>query len=288
MDDHSPPKKHVISLRSEHCMLYFQSTIDNILQRKKKTTIIIHRCRFLLGTGLEQDINIVDNRGCSALHELLSLVNRRVSSFHHQAAPPSDTEHCDQTTFDQQVLDSLHLLLSNNCDANLVNTSGLTALHKLILLHDYTTSHDGALSGVALETLPPRAAYKVDFSLVHRCLLALLEHGRGRVDVNEGTSAGRTPLVMLLQSTLNVDPGRIGEYASGYLQCIETLCKHGARPSYSAPTHIAVVTTLFKFGQKCLAERDEQVQATMSTFVQVRASAAIWVLVSARHTCAYR
>ena len=94
----------------------------------------------------------------------------------------------------------------------------------------------------------------------------LLEHG---VEVNRGTSAGRTPLVMLLQSTLNVAGVNIAGWAAGYLRCIHTLCaRGGALPSYSPATHIAAVTTLYKFGQKCLAERDPSVQQSMSAFMQ--------------------
>ena len=234
-----------------------QTALHLLYQNIKDPLELYETTKFLLGAGLEQDINVVDKRRCSAVHELLSLVNRRVSSF---ACKQEDSE---QMRFDKQVLDSMHLLLTYNCDPNLVNTSSVTVLHKLILLHDYTTSND--TTGIALETLTDREAYKVDFELFHEALVMLLEHG---VEVNRGTSAGRTPLVMLLQSTLNVDPSHIATYAAGYLRCITTLCNYGAKPSYSPHTHIAMVTTLFKFGQKCLAERDPTIQQNMSEFVQ--------------------
>ena len=234
-----------------------QTPLHLLFQNLQDPLELYDTARFLLSTGLEQDINVVDNRGNSALHELLSLVNRKVTSF------SITQEESKQEEFDQQVLASLRLLLSNNSDPNVANDSGVMILHKVILLLDFVTTDNGA--SVGLEHLfPPRESYKVDFDFLRSVISVLLEN---RTEVNSATSAGRTPLVLLLQSILEVDPQKLVEYAQGYLKCITILSKNGC-PSHSPPTHIAVVTTLTKIGWKCLRQRDLELKAEMSVFVQ--------------------
>lgn len=251
--------QHLVEAGADLCAVTTkkQTALHLLFRNIQDPLELFETTRFLLASGLEQDINTVDHRRNTALHDLLSLANRKITSF-AIAHQPSE-----QVKFDGQVLSTLRLLLSNNSDPNVVNTSGVMTLHKLILLLDFVTSTDS--SAITLETLPARETYKVDFSLLYHVLSVLLEH---HVHVNCATSAGRTPLVLLLQSTLNIEPAHMVELRDGYVSCISLLCNHGAHPSCSLPTHIGVVCTLSKYGEKCLRQRARDVQEGMSEFVQ--------------------
>ncbi len=213
--------------------------------------------RFLLGSGLEADINHVDSEGNSPLHILVSQLNCIVDSFPHGSGPPPS-----QDQFDQHVLDTLELLLMHNCDPNLVNTSGVTAIHKLLLTFDFVISNDP--TGITFETLPVREKYKTDFDVLYRAMQVLLKHG---ASPNMTTGAGRTPMIMLLHTMLNVDPQKLAQFTKGFLRCLSLLCDWGTDPSAALPTHITTVISLCKFGHKCLSLRDEEIKQIMAVFL---------------------
>lgn len=84
---------------------------------------------------------------------------------------------------------------------------------------------------------------------------------------NTSTGAGRSPLLILLQSALNSEAGRMCQLANDMCACLELLCRHGARPSLTTATHVAVVSLIAKLGYKCLQQQDEVVKETAATFV---------------------
>ena len=243
---------HVTSNKQQSALHILYSSIRNPLELYNTT-------RYLLAAGLEQDVNVVDCYGNTALHSLVAQMNRLVTSF--------DTQFDDQELqpeFDNQLVNTLDLLLGHNCDPNIVNKSGVTALHRLILVFDFVISNDP--TGITVETLPVREKYKVDFIMLHRSMQALLQHS---ASPNEMSGAGRTSLVMLLHSMLDVDPPKLQYHTDGFLACLCLLCETGARPSLTLPTHIAIVTTLSKFGQKCMQYPGTlEVKQTMSSFLK--------------------
>ncbi|ELU09362.1 hypothetical protein CAPTEDRAFT_194797 [Capitella teleta] len=235
-----------------------QTALHLLFQKVCDPSELYDTSRFLLGTGLEEDVNAVDCSGNSALHALIGQVNRGADSF-----PTSSTEDLNQDDFNLQVLETLRLLLGHNCDPNIVNNSGITSLHKLILTFDFVISNDPA--GITLETLPMREKYCIDLDTLHDAMGMLLSHG---ADPNTATGAGRTPLVLLLHSMLDVDPTRLPEFHSGLLHCLQLLCEKGARPSDSPSTHSATISTISKLCQRCLLLRDPAVKETMHHFIK--------------------
>lgn len=191
--------------------------------------------RFLLGTGLEEDINVVDASGNTALHLLIGLVNRSADSF--------EVKGLEQEALSQSVLATLELLLSHNCDPNVVNASGITALHRLLLTFDFVMSSDPA--GMTLEMLPLREKYHPDPDCVRSAIGVLLAHG---ADPNAPTGAGRTPLGLLLHSLLDISPA----LRPGLLGCLQLLCEKGAAPSVTPAAHAAALSTLVALGQRCM------------------------------------
>ena len=225
--------------------------------------------KFLLGTGMEQDINMVDTEGNSVLHALVSQVNCLVVLNHSSNSEGSDDarkvngEDELQEVFDQQVIETIDLLLNFNCDVSLVNKSGVTILHKLLLSVDFVLSSDP--SNITLETLSIRKRYKISFTVIQRTLDVLLQHG---ANPNALTAAWRGCLVIMLQILLNMDPSKTAEYRSGYLSCLKVLLQGGAQPSLNLPNHLNVVATMTKYGHLCLQLRDRDVQDDVSELLQ--------------------
>ena len=241
-----------------HSTDYKKQTALHLLFKNIRDPHELHATtKFLLGTGMEDDVSRLDHQGNSPLHVLVAQLNRLVTSF----STPTASE--AQTDFDQQVLDTLESLLKFNADANLVNLSGVTPLHRMLLMLDLVLSNDP--SGLTLETLPGREEYKVDFDLVHCAMEILLHHG---ADPDRVTAAGRTALLILLQMALNMDPSRLASHQCGLLECLRLVLEAGARPSRTLANHINVVTFLSKLGHKCLCLRDHHPQRAMADFLQ--------------------
>ena len=234
-----------------------QNSLHLLYSNIKNPKDLYATTKFLLGTGLEQDVSVTDNKGNTALHDLIALVNRKVQSFTELK------ESVEQEEVDQNVLQTIEIVLRNNCDPNIKNNVGVTALHKLILMFDIVTNSDPA--GISVDTLPNRENYKADFNVLCQTLDILLSNN---AQPNLLSGAGRTPLVMMLQIVLNVDTTKIREYHDGLLKCISLLCHHKANPSLNVATHISIVTCLSKIGQKCLGHRNECVKWDISRFLK--------------------
>ena len=211
---------------------------------------------FLLGTGLEQDANQTDKDGNTALHVLVRAVNRRVETLGERK--------CDltQEEWDATVVKLVKLLLLHNCDVNMANHGGVTALHKLILLFDYASNNE--LSGLHSASLPSRTSYKVDVDCLHSVLQLLLLFGANPDGVS---TAGRTSLIMLLQCANNIEATSLSRIGGRLVDCMRLLCENGARPSSKLKVHIATLTCLTKLGQKCLTLRSEDAKQHVSDFI---------------------
>ncbi|KAI0231100.1 hypothetical protein LSAT2_018527 [Lamellibrachia satsuma] len=214
--------------------------------------------RFLLATGLEQDVERVDINGNTALHVVVTQLNRKLASF-----PNAERRGSSQASFDKQVIDTMELLLRHNCSPNIVNTSEITSLHKVILMFHFVISNE--LGAVTFETLPVREMYQVDLEVLHCALEVLFRHGAQSDAV---TGAGRTALVMLLQSVLNMDNSLLACCIDDFVRCLTLLCDSGCHPSCNITTHMAIVTLLSQCGQKCLSQRTDEAKSVMSEFLK--------------------
>ena len=232
--------------------------------------------KYLLGVGMEQDINKRDYLSESPLHAAVNLVNRKVETFNpcndkpqsvwasdNSGPGPSNAvtkvKSEDQSQFDEQTLKTIDLLLAFNCDPNIENSVGLTALQKFILTVDYLLNNDPGDTSLAL--LPDRKLFNLDFSLICQILESLLSHGS---DPNRPTPAGWTPTLVFLQSVLKLDASRFDDQGQGVLNCVQILCQNGAQSSLTRSSHINTVSILARLGWRCLALRDETQREQLS------------------------
>ena len=234
-----------------------QTALHLLYSNAQSPHFLYSTTKFLLGSGLEQEINSLDYSSNTPLHIIVTQVNRLVASF-----PAS----CDmpQNEYDASILDTIQLLLSYNCDPNVMSNNGVSAMHKLMLQCDFVMSNDP--TGITLETLPVREMYKTDFDVLHNTLQLFLKHG---TLPNSLTGAGRSSLVILLQSTLSVDVQCLKSLLAldgGFLRCVSLMCKSGAMPSMLTTTHLSVICSMTRFCQRCLSQRNQQVRDVMGEF----------------------
>lgn len=247
-----------------HVKTHKHQSVLHLLYTNIQNPLELHATsKFLLGTGMEQDVNVVDTQGNSPLHCLIAQVNKLVKTEDSGAKSLVSKESLnsckDQSFYDEQVCETIDLLLSFNCDANIINSSGVTAVHKLLLSLDFMLSTD--TNNITLETLPVRQQYKIDFNVAQQVLEVLLRHG---ASPNCLTTANRGPLIIMLQMLLNMDPSQVTHYNTGYLKCLGVLLGSKAQPSLNLHNHLNVVAIMTKYGHRCLQIRDPAIQDSVS------------------------
>ena len=211
--------------------------------------------KYLLGTGMELDVCRKDFINETPLHALIFLVNRKVESF----KDGSKSDQRSQKEFDVQTVKTLDLLLAFNCDPNVENFVGLTALQKHVLIVDYILNNDPGDNTLA--QWPVRSEYNVKFPLSCQILESLLSHGS---DANRPTPAGWTPILVLLQSVLKLDSSRLEDQGLGLLDYLRVLSQNGAKPSLTQSSHINTVSLLSRIGMRCLSLRNNVQRQQMS------------------------
>ena len=241
-DVHTETSKHEGALH----VLY--NSIQNPLHLQSTT-------KYLLGTGMELDVSHKDCIGETPLHALVFLVCRKLESFKN--CDHSDSE--SQRKFDEQIVNTLDLLLAFNCDPNMENSVGLTALQKHVLIVDYVLNNDPGDNTLA--QWPVRNDYNLKFPVICQVLESLLCHGS---DANRPTPAGWTPVLIFLQSVLKLDSSRLEDQGQGLLDCLRVLCQNGANPSLTRSSHINTVSLLSRIGMRCLSLRDGVQRQQMS------------------------
>jgi len=244
-----------------HCTSYDQQNALHVVCQSVRHPGQLHpSIKYLLGTGMEHDVNKCDHQGNSPLHCLMLQINRLVTSF---TPPGTDSEFSiSQTDYDSQLLDAMQELLRYNADGNIVNDAGVTSVHRLLLLHDMLLCNDPV--GLALESATPREHYKVDFNVLCQALSTLIQHG---ADMNVVTKPdGKSPLLLLLGMGLSMTAGRIAGCEAGLRTCLRVLLEGGAKPSLTPQHHSQVLSLLQLLGQRCLRLTNTQHQADFAQF----------------------
>ena len=220
---------------------------------------------FTMSSSLSRSMSSSESRSFSGNRSRSSSLSGSVCKSRSRSSSYSDSDDAEnqQRHFDEEVIDTIDLLLSFNCDANIVNNSGVTALHKLLLSLDFVLSDD--TSSMTLETLPARQQYKIDFEVMECTMDVLLRHC---TNPNALTAASRGPLIIMLQTLVNTDPVLVTKYSEGYLKCLSVLLESGAQPSLNLHTHLNVVAVMTKYGHCCLQIQNPEIQDAISELLK--------------------
>ncbi|XP_074642929.1 uncharacterized protein LOC141900095 [Tubulanus polymorphus] len=262
-------------------------TALHVLFRKNFAPLELLNCaKLLLGTGLERDVNELDIYGNTALHYVVSHVNHSVTStcstdikcFDKYAVCTmnEDSVNADlQNKYQIEVLSCLELLLQHNLNPNIKNKAKVTAFQKMLqslfncirdMYRVYGEDHNH--QGVR-DDENTQQNYHLDLDVIIKAMRIFLEYG---IDVNGVSPAGLTPLRIVLQIILNIEPSQLSVHSHQFLKMIDILCLHGAQTNFilgnNGGTCVTLVTALAE-GCLCYSSPDytEEIKMRNANFI---------------------
>ncbi|KAL8559460.1 hypothetical protein ACOMHN_037124 [Nucella lapillus] len=207
--------------------------------------------RYLLTTGIEQDINALTDLRETPLHMLVSHVSYAGGNYvdpsrHHLTRAQL------QPDYQAQVVMAIRELLQFNADPLMLNGQGLQPLSRM--LH------------IALKACRPRdpctcvrssqpnvfiVEYQNDYGCLARAMQTMLDH---EVPVDFTCVAGHTPLILLLQCLLFDSVARIGLQKESALLAVETLLSHSANVNFTDSSQGTAATLVAMICRRCFTE----------------------------------
>lgn len=201
--------------------------------------------RYLLTTGIEQLINSINLKGETALHLLTTHVSYIGGNFYHPAQREVPRWQL-QPDYQEQVIQTLKLLLDFNADPHIFDSNCLQPLNKLLHVTMKASQPDNKCECIQA-SINSIYIYRNDFKSLGRAIDVLVQNGS---DVNTRCSIGHTPLILLVQALLNTEIPDIVQQASDILTAIEILLKNGAKCNFVSDDQSTFSTML-----ACLAQR---------------------------------
>ncbi|GFR57803.1 ankyrin repeat and SOCS box protein, partial [Elysia marginata] len=224
----------------------FRQNIDGLFT-------IYDTTKYLLTTGLEQEINAYTHLGETPLHMLLSHVSYTGGNYvdPQRRIPRSQL----QDDYQKQVVAAVRLLLEFNADPNLLNSPGLTCLSRLLHIGLKAVNIDDPCPCVS--SAQPNmfiVDYLHDYSILAEVLDILLEFGS---NPNFTCAAGHTPLILMLQLLLYDGLTNVCSQQEAVLRCFTILLEGGAQPNFTDSTGKASAYTLISaICRRCLESQN--------------------------------
>lgn len=215
---------------------------------------IFDTSELLLKTGVEQMINCRDKNGETPLHFLVS----HVSNIPSVKFPPHvvDEENYKSlhNDYQDQVIQTLELLLQFNADAGILNSYGIDSLGKLMYISLKSSMGENAvlheprfhnLLGTSFHN------YNKHHGHLHQAIEVLVRYGS---NINRPSPNGASPLYVYFQCLLNEDPTNLFVQSDSVVQIVELLLSHGAKLQENAPGYFNIVSE-FASGLNCMVDR---------------------------------
>lgn len=223
--------------------------------------------RYLLTTGIEQDINSLTDLGETPLHMLVSHVSYAGGNYvdpsrHHLTRAEL------QRDYQSQVALAIHALLAFNADPLMVNGPGLQPLSRMLHIALKACHCDDPCPCV--RTSQPDmfiVEYRNDYSTLRQAMEILLEHG---APPDFKCSVGHTPLILLIQCFLFDDVFNLGSQTQHALEAVRTLIHGGADVNFTDSGQNTAATLLAMVCRRCLTDttilNDVALQGTFADF----------------------
>lgn len=216
-------------------------------------------CNYLLACGLESKTSVTDRVGNTALHAAVDLVNRKsMSDVNNQS---SATINVDINEL-YGKLGVISKLLSHNCDPDVMNSFGVSALHRLILTFDSSASERSLQSTIVCEDESVLLAssnpqfYAVDAASLRLAVETLLDGGASPTL----PFSRKTPIELILNCLARLDPHLIRsspQCLDELKGCLTALCQAGALRSMDTRTHQGILQAVSALGRRCLGLRED-------------------------------
>lgn len=183
--------------------------------------------KYLLTTGIEQLINTINLKGETALHLLVTHVSYIGGNYFH-------VEHRQvprwqmQPDYQEQVIQTIKLLLRFNADPHIHDSLQLQPLNKLLhVTMKASRSHDNfdCVQG----SINSKYIYRNDFKTLAQAIEVLIQNGS---EVDTQCAIGHTPLILLVQTLINTEVPDLIQQGDHILAACEILLQNGAKCNY--------------------------------------------------------
>jgi len=191
---------------------------------------IFDTTNFLLTTGVEQMINELNYAGETPLHVLVTHVSYIGGSVLHHEQGEGHTRRLDmQTSYQDQVIETLHLLLKYNADPHERNLNELTPLNKLFHVALKSCQNAQCQPNCVESSISSRYIYKNHFGYVKQAVNVLLKHGS---EPNAQCGIGHTPIILLLMCLCEMNVSDICAQQTSIIETAQLLLSNGALSNF--------------------------------------------------------
>ncbi|CAL1537444.1 unnamed protein product [Lymnaea stagnalis] len=209
--------------------------------------------KYLLTTGIEQEVNTYTHLKETALHMLVSHISYTGGNY---VDPQRQLPRAQlQESYQSQVLAAIRLLLEFNADPHLLNGTRLTPLSRL--LHIGLKVVHKADKCECVRTSQPDiyiGDYKHDYEILAKAMEILFEF---KSDSNFMCQVGHTPLILLLQFLLYDDLANLCAQSTSVLRTVEVLLKNEAEPNFTDGAHGTAHSLIAMICHRCMQDDPE-------------------------------
>lgn len=208
---------------------------------------IFDTTKYLLTTGIEQLINTINLEGETVLHLLVTHVSYIGGNFYHpeQRSVPRWQM---QPDYQEQVIQTIKLLLSFNADPHIYDSLQLQPLNKLLHVTMKASRPHEVLQCVQ-RCINSKYVYRNDFGSLARAIDILIQNG---AEVNTQCAIGHTPLILLIQTLLNTEVPDLVQQGGNILKACELFLKNGAKCNYISEDKKTCCSLLAELAKKIL------------------------------------
>lgn len=203
--------------------------------------------KYLLDTGIEQQINRINLKGETALHLLMTHISYIGGNFYHpeQRIRPRDEM---QPDYQEQVIQTIELLLSFNADPHIFDSLHLQPLNKL--LHVCMKAVRPIQNFQCIQgCISSKYIYRNDFASLTRAIRLLIDYG---AEVNTQCSIGHTPLILLVQTLIRTSILEMVQQSEDVLKAVTLLLENGAKCNFISEDNKTCCSLLAELASKAL------------------------------------
>ncbi|XP_052807320.1 uncharacterized protein LOC128236484 [Mya arenaria] len=208
--------------------------------------------KYLLTTGIEQLVNTINHRGETALHLLVTHVSYIGGNYYHPEKRSLPRWQI-QPDYQEQVIQTLKLLLSFNADPHIYDALHLQPLNKLLHVTRKASSRNDTFECVQ-GCINSKYIYRNDFGTLAKAISVLIENGAG---VNTQCSVGHTPLILLVQTLINTDVVYLVQASDDIIEAVVLLLKNEARCNFISEDQKTCCSLLAELAKKILLNGSE-------------------------------
>ncbi|XP_046553693.1 LOW QUALITY PROTEIN: uncharacterized protein LOC124263169 [Haliotis rubra] len=240
---------HLVSKKDQETALHrlYRMNIDGLFSIHDTT-------KYLLTTGIEQDINALTTLGETALHMLVSHISYTGGNYVKQSLRKVPRSFL-QENYQQQVVNSLKTLLSFNADPAMLNGYGLQALSRMLHIALKSCNPDNPCPCVQTSIFTYLIKdYRNNYWSLGQAMKILFQHN---ANPNFQCQFGHSPLVLLLNCLLCDSVEELIAQADDVIGAFEVLLVNGAQLNFVAGNQGTCATLIAMVCQKYFSLEDD-------------------------------